>query len=251
MKRIASIMLSVAFLVACNSFAKDAPKANSFNKILSKVPAAELPAKAADLVSQAKPGDREVTTVNVVKCAVGINPAAAPAIVGAIAQAVPEMAPVAAGAAATEQPKQASAIAKAAAAAAPSQAAAIVTAVCRVAPKEYRNVAVAVSQVVPATAGKDIVTAVEVALPNLKPSLEKVMAGSGGNVASVGDTLAQAAQVAQTGSASAQPTTVRPPMLSRGPAVGQPYIPLQSTPTNVTSGTSGQLPEGGRNYASP
>ena len=93
--------------------------------------------------------------MNVVKGAVGINPAAAPAIVGAIARAVPDMASVAAGAAAAEQPKQASAIAKAAAAAAPSKAGKIVTAVCRAVPNEYRNIAVAVSQVVPAS-GKEI-----------------------------------------------------------------------------------------------
>jgi hypothetical protein len=114
MKRITGILLSVALLVVCNSFGKEAPKANPFSKILTAVPAAELPAKAADLVSQAKPVDRQEATINVVKAALGINPAAAPAIVGAIARAVPEMASIAAGAAAAEQPKQAAAIAKAA-----------------------------------------------------------------------------------------------------------------------------------------
>jgi hypothetical protein len=251
MKRIACVALSVAFLAACCSFAKDAPKANPFTKTLAAVPAAELPAKAADLVLQAKPGDREATTINVVKSAVGINPAAAPAIVGAIARAVPEMASVAASAAAAEQPRQASAIAKAAAAAAPFQASSIVTAVCRAVPKEYRNIAVAVSQAVPG-AGKDIVKAVETALPELKPSLEKALAGYGGHVVSVSDTLTQAAQIAQTGTDPATTPAISPrPMLSRGPAVGPPYMPLSTTPTNVTSGGSGQVPDGGRNYASP
>jgi len=119
MKPIVSIVLSVAFLGACNSFGKDTTKANPFNEILSAAPAVELPAKAADLVLQAKARDRYAATLNAVKGAVGINPAAAPAIVGAVARAVPAMASVAAGAAAAEQPKQASAIAKAAAAAAP------------------------------------------------------------------------------------------------------------------------------------
>jgi PBP1b-binding outer membrane lipoprotein LpoB len=50
MKRIITILLGAAFLVACNSFAKDAPKANPFDKVLTAVPAAELPSKAAELV---------------------------------------------------------------------------------------------------------------------------------------------------------------------------------------------------------
>ena len=80
MKRIASMTLSVAFLAASLSFGKDAPKANPFSQALTSVPAAELPAKAADLVLHARPADREATTLNVVKGAVGLNPAAAPAV---------------------------------------------------------------------------------------------------------------------------------------------------------------------------
>ena len=90
MRYIASITLLLTFLVACNSFGKDAPKVNPFNATLAAAPAAELPAKAADLVQRAKSRDRYTTTVNVVKAAVGINPAAAPAIVGAIARSVPD-----------------------------------------------------------------------------------------------------------------------------------------------------------------
>ena len=258
MKRIITILLGAAFLVACNSFAKDAPKANPFDKVLTAVPAAELPSKAADLVSHAKTRDRQATTVNVVKAAVGINPAGAPAIVGAIARAVPGMASVAAGAAAIEQPKQASAIAKAAAAGAPSQAGAIVKAVCRAVPNDYRNIALAVSQAVPG-ASKEIVKAVESALPDLKPSIDTVLAGYGGNVGSVAMTLDQAAQVKPAlQAASSTPTLTAPASpsvlgggMARGPAVGPPYIPLSGTPTNVTTGTSGEVPPGGRNYAAP
>jgi hypothetical protein len=257
MKRIASILLSVAFLVACNSFAKDAPKANPFTKVLTAVPAAELPAKAADLVSQAKLRDRQTTTVSVVKAALGINPAAAPAIVGAIARAVPEMASVAAGTAAAQQPKQAAAIAKAAAAAAPLQAGAIVEAVCRAVPKEYRSIAIAVSQVAP-EAGLEIVNGVTSAVPGLKPAIERVLAGYGGNVPSVAVMLDQAAQAAAV-SETASPTVPTPASLTvvrgatavRGPAVGPPYIRLPTTPTGVTPGTSGEVPGGGRNYAAP
>jgi len=262
MKNIASITLSVVFLAACSSFGKDALKANPFNEVLSTVPAAELPAKAADLVLHAKARDRQAATINVVKGAVGINPAAAPAIVGAIARAVPEMASVAAAAAAAEQPKLASAVAKAAAAAAPSKAGKIVTAVCRAVPNEYRNIAAAVSQVVPAS-GKEILNAVAAALPDLKPGVERVLAGYGGGSPSVVNALDQAARAfpASTASvagapvlaSSAAPTAVAGGTAPgpRGPAVGPPYVPLTTTPTNVTSGTSGEVPEGGRNYAAP
>jgi len=262
MRNITSIALSVALLGACNSFGKDAPKANPFNELLTAVPAAELPAKAADLVLGAKSRDREATTINVVKAAVGINPAAAPAIVGAIARAVPDVAPVAAGTAAAEQPRQASAIAKAAAAAAPAKAGKIVTAVCRAVPNQYRSIAVAVSQVVPG-AGKEIVTAVGAAVPDLKPQITRALAGYSGNVVSVAGTLDQAATVARTtttggsvapvAATSADPVTLAgtPAPLARGPGVGPPYIPLSGTPTNVTSGSSGEVPDGGRNYAAP
>jgi hypothetical protein len=261
MKRITSILLSAVFLVACNSFAKDTAKANPFDKVLSAVPAAELPGKAADLVSQAKARDRKATTINVVKAALGINPAAAPAIVGAIARAVPEMAAVAAGAAAAEQPKQAAAIAKAAAAAAPSQAGAIVGAVCRAVPNQYQGIAIAVSQAAP-DASQEIVTSLTSAVPGLKPSIEKVLAGYGGNVPSVAVTLDQAAQ-ARAISDPATPITPSTPFSAgpmagaagppavRGPAVGPPYIPLSTTPTSVSPGTSGPVPGGGRNYSSP
>ena len=257
MKRIASITMGVVLLAAGYSFGKDAPKANPYNKVLAAVPATELPAKAAELVYQAKPAEREATTVQVVKGAVSLNPAAAAIIVGAVARAVPEMASVAAGAAAAEQPKQARAIAKAAAAAAPSQAARVVEAVCRVVPKQYQAVAVAVAQAVPG-ANKEIVKAVGVALPELRVSLERAVAGYGGNVVSVGDTLAQAARIAQssgpegTAAAATQPNTATRPMpLSRGPGVGPPYVTLSITPTNVTSVNTEPVPEGGRNYAKP
>jgi hypothetical protein len=260
MKRATSVVLSLVFMLSCSSFGKDAPKANPFTETLSAAPAAELPAKAADLILQTKTRSRPNATINVVRSAVGLNPAAAPAIVGAIAKAVPDMAALAAGTAAAEQPKQASAIAKAAAAAAPSKAGPIVLAVCRAVPNDYRDIAVAVSQAVPG-ASKEIVNAVGTAMPDLKPAIAKALAGYGGNVPTVPDTLSQAAIISQsqptaangltasdqTGAAKTPPAT---PMF-RGPAVGPPYVPLTGTATNVTTGTSGEVPPGGRNYAKP
>ena len=264
MKKTTSVVLSVAFLVASISFAKDVPKTNPFKEVLSPVPAAELPAKAADLVLHAKSRARASTTADVIAAAVGINPAAAPAIVGAIAKAVPDMASVAAGVAAAEQPKQAAAIAKAAAAAAPSQARKIVLAVCRAVPNEYRNIAVAVSEVVPSSSSKEIVKAVASAIPSLQPYIEQTLVASGGNVYSVSSTLDQVTKLAQTfptvaGTPASSPAgtpgqagtpgTGKP--LARGPSVGAPYVPLTVTPSYVNPGTSTDVPAGGRNYAKP
>src|SRR5436305_217739 len=110
MKSIATIALSILCLATIPCLAKDDPKPNPFRNTLKQIPAAELPAKAAQLVKAAKMAEREATTIDVVKAAVEMNPAATPVIVGAIAKAVPEMAALAAGTAAAQQPKQAAAI---------------------------------------------------------------------------------------------------------------------------------------------
>jgi len=264
MKTIASIFLSVAFLAAGNSFGKDATKANSFTEALASVPSAEMPAKAADLVKKSPARNWHATTVSVVNSAVGMNPVAAPAIVGAIARAVPDMASVAAGAAAALQPKQAAAIAKAAAVAAPSKAGKIVTAVCRAVPNEYRNIAAAVAQVVP-NREKEIVNAVGAALPGLKPAIDSTLASYSGNVVSVADTLDRATRVSLGNFASVPSSPLAPTLsptmspnaplpgatLPKGPGGGLPYHPLTITPTNITPGTSGDVPTNGRNYSAP
>jgi hypothetical protein len=183
---------------------------------------------ASSHVAQAKSRDRQATTIDVVKGAVVINPAAAPHIVGAIARAAPDLAPIAAGAAAAEQPRQAGAIAKAAAAAAPSKAGKTVVAVCRAVPSDYRNIVVAVFEAVPGSSN-EIVKAVAAALPELRPGIEQVLAGYSRNFAS--------------------PGALTP--VVRGPASAPPYFPLTVTPTNVTTVYSGEDPPGGRNYATP
>jgi len=238
MKQIAIIALSVVLLGAFQSPAAEALETTPFKQALVGVPAAELPAKAAELVKAAKTNERQAATVAIVKAALEMNPAAAPSIVGAIARAVPAMAPVAAGTAAAQQPKQAAAIAKSASAAAPKMAGKIVVAVCQAVPNDYRNVAIAVSQAVPG-AGKEILMAVAAALPDLKPAIEKVLAGYEGNVPSVAAAL---------DSAKTDPSAAP---LARGPTVGPPYLPLSTTPGNVPPGGSGNVPPGGRDYAAP
>jgi hypothetical protein len=203
-----------------------------------------LPAKSAELVSQADSKNRVETTVNVVKAAVGLNPAAAPAIVGTIAQSMPEMASVAAATAVVLVPSQAIAIAHAAAAAAPSQAGKIVEAVCRVVPNVYRAVAEAVAGVAPG-AGKTILAGVSTAIPALQEPIDKVLASNAGSNPSVSDVLAKVSQIA---SAATYNTAAAP---VSAPQFGPPYVAVPASPQNLDPGTGGQVPTGGRKYSGP
>jgi hypothetical protein len=232
MKLILTLGLSLA--ITCTAIASDT---SALKTALTSVPAPELPAKAATLVKDAKARERQVTASFVVKEAVKKNPAAAPAIVGAVAKAVPDMAAHAAATAATEQPGQAAAIAKAAAAAAPSKAGKIVAAVCRATPNSYREVAVAVAKAVPGSA-KQILASVASALPQLKDGIEKALASHTGNI-SVAAVLDSAA------------SNPGPGAIARGPAVGPPYIPASGTPVNTSPENSTDVPPHGRNYAAP
>ncbi len=139
MKPIAMILLGLVCLGPLSGVAADAQKVNPYTVVLSQVPPAELPARAAVLVKKAKARDWSVTTVNVVKAALEARPASVCAIVNCISKAVPEMAPIAAGTAAELHPEQAEAIAEAAVAAAPSNAAKIALAVSRVVPGSYAS----------------------------------------------------------------------------------------------------------------
>ena len=247
MKRIVTA-LSIVWLGAAVSLAAD----SNTKEVLAHVPAAELPARAASLIKEARARDREAVTLDVVKTAVALNPAAAPIIVSAIARAVPDMAAIAAGVAAAEQPKQAAAVARAAAAAAPSKAGRIVVAVCRAVPNDYRNIAVAVAQAVPAS-GKEILNAVALALPDLKPGIERVLAGYSGNTPTVAKVLDPSIQ--SQDSVPSRPLGLMPAPLPRTPVIGPPFIPLSGTPTNVVPTTSGNVPPGARggptDYARP
>lgn len=246
----AIVACCVFFAGALRTVAKDEVSSATLKKALGSVPVAELPAKAVQLVSQAKLSDRQATTVETVKTAVNLRPAAAPAIVGAIARAVPEMAALAAGVAASEQPKQTEAIARAATGAAPSRVTEIVASLCRAVPNQYRNVAVAAAQILPG-AGREILAGVSTGLPGLRPSIENALAKQTGTAPSLTEVLDQAANSSDGKLTTAATTPVAAPSFSRGPTISGPYIPLSNTPTNVTTGTSGDVPPGGRDYARP
>jgi hypothetical protein len=216
--------------------------------ILSTVTAAELPIKASDLVAQADIKKLKETTIDVVKAAVGLNPAAAPAIVGCIAQASPAMAATASATAVALVPNQALAIARAAAAACPAKAGAIVEAICRVLPADFAVVAEAVAEVVPG-AGKEILAGISAAIPQLKNAIDQTLGNYQGSIPSISTALNQVmltqgspATAAVSGALGASPST--PPSLPRGPGTGAPFVPITGTPGTITPGSGGVVPPG-------
>jgi len=252
------LVMAVAMVATAKLRAGDTLPANPFFGTLSTVSPAELPAKSAELVSQADSKNRLETTVNVVKAAVGLNPAAAAAIVGTIAQSTPEMASVAAATAVALVPDQAVAIAHAAAAAAPSEAGKIVEAVCRVVPNAYQAVANTVAGVAPG-AGKAILAGISAAIPALQEPIGKVLVSYNGANPSVSDVLGQVSPVATMTGLNGLPANMMPVSGLNGIAVavtpaphfGPPYVSSPPSPINLQPGNGGQVPPGGRIYSSP
>jgi hypothetical protein len=244
--KISKITMSVAaamLALTLVSRAGDTPKANPFLAVLSTTTQAELPAKAADLVAQADAKQQQQTTIDVVKAAVGLNPAAAAVIVGSIAQKTPAMAATAAGTAAGLVPNQAATIARAAAVAAPQQAGKIVEAICRVLPAAYAEVAEAVADVVPG-AGKEILAGVSAAIPALKGPIDKVLLAGNGGVASV---YAVLTQVESTQPSVSSGVGVQPMIVS--PVIKPPFVSPPANPVNLNPGSGAPVPPGGRNYS--
>ncbi len=230
-----------------NSYSSENTSSNPYLGVLSTTAPAELPGKAGELIAQADAKNIRQTTIDVVKAAVGLNPAAATAIVGSIAQLSPKMAGLAAATAISLVPNQETSIARAAAAAAPKQAGSIVEAICRLLPSDYQKVADTVSEVVPGS-GKEILAGISAAMPQLKDLINQVLASYNGNIPSVSAILGQVAQAASaTGTAALASGS---PSLPRGPSVGPPTIPISgSQPSPINPGSGGVTPVPG--YASP
>lgn len=247
-KNLAGIFAAVTVVAALNAVAAGSNKTNPYFATLSKVPQMELPGKTAALVAKAEAKQQKQATVDAVTAAVGLNPAAAPAIVGSVAQSVPEMAPVAAAAAVGLVPNQAEAIARVAAAAAPKQAGKIVEAVCRVVPTQYKEVAKAAAEVAPGQ-GREILAGVAAGVPALKDSINQMLAISAVGTVTVSAVLDQAQPSAEAPTLAAAPHAVIPVT----PIVGAPYVPPPNTHTNIDSGSGSQIPDGGRgnDYSAP
>ena len=232
--------MAVSLVLTAKLLAGDIPAANPFFGTLSTVNPAELPAKSAELVLQADAKTRLETAANVVKAAVGLNPAAAAAIVGTIARSAPEAASVAAATAAALVPDQAVAIARAAAVAAPSKAGKIVEAVSRVVPSAFKAVANAVAGVAPGE-GKAILAGLSAAIPSLQDPIAKILASSGGGKLSIPDAMPL---LPSFSTPNGLPFT---PGLQPGP----PFVPPTPILGNTTPQNGGQVQTGGRKYDGP
>jgi hypothetical protein len=195
----------------------------------------EMPATAARLVKKTKDSERETATAEVLRAATQLNPAALPLVVGAITRAVPEMAVTAAQVAAGLQPAQAPAIAQAAAV--PARAGRVVAAVCTITPDQYRSVALAAAQAAP-TARVEILNSVAQTLPDLRPHIERQLAGYGASAPPVALVLDRAV-LARNASLS-----------TLGPRDLTPAVPPAQHPPSPGTGTTG-WGQAGRNYARP
>lgn len=159
MKNNKRIALS-AMLVALTCFATSPAQAlsekavSTINKTIKEAPAADLPAKAAEIVTQASKKEKEAVAVAVVRAAVAKKPASAVPVVSSVVKAAPSTAPAVAAAAAKLAPDQLEAIATAAALGAPDLAEKIVAAVADVYPKDEERVAKAVMLAVPQAQAK-------------------------------------------------------------------------------------------------
>ena len=175
MKKPISFLAVALLLTFSNSVQSSETPASRTLSILKSIPLAELPGNAAALVAAAPSKKQAETAVDVVKAAVGLNPAGAPTIVASISASTPAVAPTVAATAASLLPQQAAALAQIAATSSPKMAGKIVEAVCKVVPDAYRAVAEAVAKVVP-DASKEILAGVAAALPALKDDIENVLA---------------------------------------------------------------------------
>jgi hypothetical protein len=219
-----------------------------FKKNFQTVRAPELPARAAELVSQTKPEQQEPTAEAVVRAALNVRPASGPAVVGAISRAVPSVAAVTAATAAELQPRMLGPIVKAAAAAAPEHAGAIVYRVAKTSPKQYRLVAIAAAEGAP-QASSDILAALGSALPNLQPGLQAAAAKQPAGKVSVPAVLAQIEPVKPN---SPQVALAAPPPPQPVPIVGEPFTPGGGTPGEIKrEDTVIVTPGSGRDYSRP
>jgi hypothetical protein len=127
---------------------------SAINKTIKEAPAADLPVKAAELVTQSAKKEKEAVAVAVVRAAIAKKPASAVSVVSSVVKAAPFTAPAVAAAAAKLAPDQVEAIATAAALAASEIADKIVAAIADVYPNLEERVAKAVMLAVPQAQAK-------------------------------------------------------------------------------------------------
>src|SRR3954469_10499264 len=129
MKRQTLVLALSAILAGPSAFAITDAQLKIIKKSLTSVPVPELPAKAAELVTQAAKEDRETVAVTVVRAAIRKSRASAPLVVSAVSKAAPEVAAPVSRVAAEMESGQAGSISAAAVSAAPHAKTEIVSSV--------------------------------------------------------------------------------------------------------------------------
>ena len=245
-QKIMGLALGAGILFSLTTTQAAETAVSSSLSILKTATMAELPGKAAAVVAAADTKSQAKVTADVVKAAIGLNPAAAVNVVAAIASTTPEMASVAAATAASLLPQQAAVFAQTAASAAPKQAGKIAEAVCQVAPDSYRAVAVAVATAAP-SAAREILEGIANAIPSLKGAIETALANYQNTIPSVNVVLAKSGLDAlASGMAAGSPASVAP---NRG--VVNPIVPPAPVQTPVVPVTLPPVATGDRNYSTP
>jgi hypothetical protein len=122
------IALTVA-VAAPSAFAVTEAQLKAIKKNLNAAPIAELPAKAAEVVSQAAKEDREQVAVTAVRAAIQKSRSSAPMVVAAVSKAAPEVAAPVSQVAAELESGQSDSIAAAAIGSAPGAKTQIISSV--------------------------------------------------------------------------------------------------------------------------
>jgi hypothetical protein len=147
--KMAALLAAIASFAVAPASALTSREAKELKATILSVPVPEMPAKGAELVTNASKENREATALTVVKAVVFKHKAAAPLVVSAISKVAPDLAPAVSAAAVEISSEQAVSIAKAAAFQAPAHANEISAKVMQAAPAQSRFVAASLSSSAP------------------------------------------------------------------------------------------------------
>jgi hypothetical protein len=246
--------VSVLLTVSVGALAKDSAGSNPYLDQFRVVKPLDLPLHCAGLAVRTVRSEQERVVIQIVEAAVVTHPTATPAVVSSLSKVLPESAGIVAARACVLQPTMTALIVRAAASAAPNESGRITYSVCRSLPHQYQIIASAASAANPALSS-EILGAVTLAVPELKSHILRAAARARGSAATVPDVVTEAA--AQAGKpliASLSDPAQAPmgmPVIQAPPRVGIPFVPLTGTPRETSPSDSGEVPAGGRDYASP
>jgi hypothetical protein len=219
---LSAVVLAALCATAPTTYALSHSQTVAIKQSVATAPVAELPARAAQIVTDAKDTEKEEVALLTVKEAIARRPATAAAIVAAISKAAPEVTVAVASEAARLSGEQAPEIARAAATAVPAQAHKIAAAVAQAAPKSALKVTRVVAWTVPEqTVG--IVENVVSTVPQAKSQIEQDQ-----TIAS----LVRSSQSSASESGGSGVITTRPGTIFGLPSPNVPPIPV-GPPTPV------------------